>query len=1135
MSLNQQVALILTSKDATKTGFDSAVRGLLGLGGQAQKTQQALVAYQKISNSLALTIRDVGIKSDITASSNNKLALAQQRYNLSVQQGIALSQKQAAMTAQAARENLVLAEANTKLQASEIALDRARNNKANALVTQRRATRAFNSAGATLATTNTPAANEAFLRAEEDLEKAKRNTAIATDNLTLSEDKLQVVQLQQIESIERIQSLNSLTMQQNNQMIAQNIRVAASQQAVTDTKTAQNAASLAESRARNTEANLRTDLTGAAAAARPGAFGSLAAAATGPVGLAAITTGIAASIVGVMSSKAATAFQGTEVQVAAQTNTPLKDVIATGNAALKYAQTGKSLFSPSQEVQGSLLLDSLHLSQSVVTSLIKPLAQSSAIIKAPNEDLIGKALVTMIGQNGGASTTTGQAKGFLNQIVGAEQNVPAPPSALTAAIPKLFASTSGAGISSQDLLAMEVQLTRATGASPSVTAGWIGQLVRASIIKPTPAAVKLASGLGLSLGKKAFDAVGDNPEVYFSRLMAGIQNDPQLAAVLFSGGGGGSGINAMKAAQGLALNGGWAKTAQLSDQFAKSGGVLGNAASTLQLGIQQQEAELGNRFNADLIKIGQTINDKVMPSLLALAEGALSAGEGLVGVAGGAGGWIDKHIPGGTAKLFQDAFLAIPGNPVAAYKAISGISNAIAAASSTGPTPLQLNANRGLNVPTSNSQGGVYDFRTHKYVYPGGRSTPLTPGISPIYDRFNQAISTPRFAETPFAGTSGGLPGFNNLGFLVGKQQGVDRNQTPDNSHGIGGLISLIGRGASALGGINPGAVLGNITQAAKIADYEQGAEALKKFNAALAQFNVDASASSPNLNKLNNEANALKKMLKDPALGGPTGLLTGKQITTDEGKLDRITTKLSQDKAVNAANVNYNAAVIFAQSVSDQGLGWKTADAAATKVYNTAVALAVAQQKAGQLPKGETLETLKNKAKNTELTSFGQNLQKPMAEAQAGLSLAQATGTGIAGAQAAVIAMFRQEFKDKVIGPNELAYDIYQTKHSGITQQQGPQLVRPNQIPDSMLNVAFGASAARLSAARNDPVNKQLAYLESLVQSQATELANQRQTISELRLQTAYARQTAQNTAPRKNQGGNPGSVPVPPGIRVG
>ncbi|HVA91058.1 MAG TPA: hypothetical protein VNL71_14590, partial [Chloroflexota bacterium] len=83
-----------------------------------------------------------------------------------------------------------------------------------------------------------------------------------------------------------------------------------------------------------------------------------------------------------------------------------------------------------------------------------------------------------------------------------------------------------------------------------------------------------------------------------------------------------------------------------------------HAFGELSTGTQQQETQLANRFNSDMITLGDTINQTLLPALLAMAAASMTAGEGLSSDANKAGNFL-SNLPGAAGNFLGNVGGAI--------------------------------------------------------------------------------------------------------------------------------------------------------------------------------------------------------------------------------------------------------------------------------------------------------------------------------------------------------------------------------------------------------------------------------------------------------------------------------------------
>jgi hypothetical protein len=141
---------------------------------------------------------------------------------------------------------------------------------------------------------------------------------------------------------------------------------------------------------------------------------------------------------------------------------------------------------------------------------------------------------------------------------------------------------------------------------------------------------------------------------------------------------------------------------------------------------------------------------------------------------------------------------------------------------------------------------------------------------------------------------------------------------------------------------------------------------------------------------------------------------------------------------------------------------------------------------KTGKIKPGDAA-TLGLGALDTKNQQFLTNLGPAMQEAQAGLSLALATHGNVSSAKAAEASLYRQQAALGGIGPNQLAYDLYQLGQQGKIATPGAQLIRSPEsgLGDALLGAGSGAgTAAQLSrsARATDPLAETVRHLQLII-----------------------------------------------------
>lgn len=817
-------------------------------------------------------------------------------------------------------------------------------------------------------------------------------------------------------------------------------------------------------------------------------------------------------------------FQGAEAQIAVQTNRSYADVQRIGNTALNFAGTSQSLYSPTTLLQGTLQALSDKIPVKTIQSILPPLAKTSGIIHAPDTALEAQGLQSLLGYTTPdlSKATGAQAASVLSMLLRAEQLTPAPPATLTAALPRLLTSASGTGLDLSQILGAESALVGSTGAGPSVTSAWLGQLIRSSILKPTAGAQKLASQLHLDIGTKGLAEAGGNPFVYWANLYAGVGGNlaaentlldssgvpgggklsnadvakfgkltpAELSAQLITGGGGGSGINALRAFLAINRGGTLGNAAQLTDQFASAGAggtAIDTAYKQLQVGQQQKLAELGERLNADFTKLGLKINEHVIPEVVSLGTAAAAAAENVFKLGGSWWDNLTAALPGfgkGSNGTYLDTLL--PNRKGLADLLTNGIQKVPVYVDPDGRVKSGGGPTAGLlQLP---SAGGV----NPRSILPNYFGTPPPP--------FHLASGPEAFSANRLGNLAGGLQSIAGLGgYILSQAYNYAMGQTS---------VTNIGevRG-SATGG--PTAFTSNLYSgpgAARdrqrvLANLEASGPTLLKYQDELAKLNK-LLLDPGNAKGVANLRNELQKLLKDPALT-TTGLFTSAQLTAAGGDISHRSNSYLNAAALAAATTVVNNAQ-FQYKYSGEFGTQAQQEAAALKLKNAQLQQAkLTGLKPGSADYQDLVLGIKDQYKN----NLGAALTQPLTDAQAKLTLAQGTGVGLGVAISGMKTLLKEQLN---LGPTHggLSQDQYNLALWQLTQAQaktgaaplpGPQLIRPGVAGLGALNASFTSSISRLSSGR-DGVSDRIAMLEKELAQRDREIEYLKDMIGEQR-----------------------------------
>lgn len=526
---------------------------------------------------------------------------------------------------------------------------------------------------------------------------------------------------------------------------------------------------------------------------------------------------------------------------------------------------------------------------------------------------------------------------------------------------------------------------------------------------------------------------------------------------------------------------------------ANAANTVARGAKIADSGPQAQWDQVGGQFNKLVIEMGKTIGDTVNPALKSLATAAVNAAGPLgdsLGALGNKIDWVVNLIPGAhgvmpTSQGPQND-LNTRGTKFASTGPYNDPKNALynpysdpnsgyydpsIMLSQQRVTYAQLKARGDSQLgPQYGSLAGQYGKWSHgtwgswqqdpasfggsiggPEVMPGNADTTLPPGVA---------------ADPTFANARPGVFG-DRANFAYRQQQSVLAAQHQANlAAGHALLTAQTGTNAKLL------------TADRGALNYDLG-------------LNNGQGASNDVLGR------ALAKLHTDLAASGMTG-------AAQQQYLQKFGTnpveKRENQRLVDAAQLQYNAATTFEQSVRIHQGGLVAANQAADQVYQASLNLIAVELKTKKITAGDAA-TLRLGSADTHNQDLLNNLQGPMQEAQAGLSLALATHGNPAGARASVAALYRQQEALGAFGPQTLALDLYNLGQQGKLATPGPQLVRSAEsgLGDALLGAGSGAATisrlSRSGGSGQDQMAETVRHLQAQIRLLERELTEQQKT----------------------------------------
>lgn len=402
----------------------------------------------------------------------------------------------------------------------------------------------------------------------------------------------------------------------------------------------------------------------------------------GPAGI----TGLIAGFAGYKALEAANNFQSAEVQTGAQVKNPLL-AQQTGDAILAFSKAGGAPYDPTVVMKSIEPLLAHGYSQATINAGIKPLEELSAQNKAPDISTAVNGVNTYLALMGsGAKSTAAQMVDAVNYMSKVETLTTIPPGDLSRVLPNLLVSAQQAGVSADQAAGALIKIGTANPNAPQdVTT--IGRLMQEMLTKNTPGAQAEAASLGLVMGPGALAAYGGSFEAMiqaYANATAGPNQGAEIAK-LFPTSGVRGGATAFRE---LISGGGTTQALGYEDQVANRAGTADSVYGDYSKGVNQRATQELHQFTTDLIGVGNTLEENVIPALLDFTGGLLNGvnrlgdilgysgvglGRGINGVekaASATGSFIDNFIPGGKGTILMDA---LPGGLlIAAIHGIAG-------------------------------------------------------------------------------------------------------------------------------------------------------------------------------------------------------------------------------------------------------------------------------------------------------------------------------------------------------------------------------------------------------------------------------------------------------------------------------
>lgn len=541
-------------------------------------------------------------------------------------------------------------------------------------------------------------------------------------------------------------------------------------------------------------------------------------------------------------------------------------------------------------------------------------------------------------------------------------------------------------------------------------------------------------------------------------------------------------------------------------------GTVAAGAGISDAGPQAQFDQMRSQFSKDVILIGDTISKTLNPDLLLLGTGALNAAGKLGDLVGAIGDGIDK----------LSIMLNLPSKVQTAVGDAGAVGNAIGSAltsfyhfGSGGNAPAIPGVGEGINRGQADSAASV---RRGAGVHAGalsGVGYTANPTITlPGADRFFLPTSTG--GVTSVAATAAGSAAPRAAGTFVGPAApatAIALNTLTTTTHAATGALSLLGTALTVVLGHTALALQGSVqglppetaAQRAAIQAYayaqmtaskNAGAEnRLLQSDRGSINYELTVKAAGPVLDA------AVAKLKSDLADSGKTAIEQRNYIQ----KYAQPVTNVENQRLVDAANLQVQAATIFSESVRVHHGSTQQQQQAVNRQYSADVSLANVMRKTGKFGTGEAAhlgyQDAINKALDTLALGNTAVAQGGLGKLQDRLTLDKLTSiTGASTSTAADIktisAYMTANAKALGLDPTQLQIGLLQLQQqNAIAKTAAVQLIRPHTAgAGGLVDASFGQSVASLAGGgavdsrtaqlerENAALRQQVAYLEQLL-----------------------------------------------------
>ena len=964
-------------------------------------------------------------------------------------------------------------------------------------------------------------------RLSDRLAISQRQLGLQQDAAALSATRLELAE----RALQRTQLSNAATADDEARAL---LRVDAAQLAV-------GRSALATQRTQAQIGGINRDIAASAdgAATKMGALG----AAFGGVATLGVTAfGVAAVVAIDRAIRKASEFQSTLAQVAGGTGNSFKTLQTTGDAALKFARSGQSTYDPTTLVGGTQALYSAGIAPKAINAYLPYASKASTVINAPDLNSVNQAVTDVADTFGkGAKSTATDLQRYTNLLVAAEQASKAPLGDLTRSISRFAPLAQAAGLNPAEAFAFVTKETR-SGESARYASTNLSAVISSLLLKPTAKTTELAGALKIDVGPGALAKAGGLPQYIEELIQRGGKNETVFDTLV----GQKNSLRGLKEVIGPG-GAGIPQYQGLVDRYNEALGPVdkrdatNSAFATTTLGVNQQIAEQSARLNADFILLGDTLEKRFLPAVLAVMKKLLDlvdkAGDGLGAVGGAAdkaGTFLDKSgVPGGGklgAGLGLPLLLA-PGLGVAlapilapiaavafgAYKAVGALSSLTGIG---GPQSVVFTGNRRTAQDVPVTRPGSLDSMYNNPIVDERASRNLVTGpLGGALASVNRMVSAA--LDRGFNGPSARAPIEALVQRRIQEYQQTSVARTAGNE-GRSAYARSIANLPPALVAESPAELAARTQAALNILNGVKAPKMVDFSGGALAVGNVGSRAPET-LQAAQRQDYTVDRQRLDLAIrnGGSDSLLKRLlgTVNTDIGnagfdpnkaaylrysagsQVQRVIDNRAVDAAkdgVRTADLQYNATKLYGKSVTDQERALKADIAARTTLINLEV-------RQGKL-KGADLTQA-----NQELATFGMGGKNEIAKTGLSNLQDQITYAGLRKQSTAGLIKQEEDYirKNRVdlgLSPVQAQIEILKLQQS-VVQPPGPRLIRQDYRGPGGIAAGYESTVARLSGnGGQDTANRAL----QVALQQLAEARQQNATLRDLIRSLTRAQQKA-------------------------